>query len=236
MEIVATNANSLFKEVIRFMFEERETIDCPEHSVAKELINATLILTDPTLNLMNAKDGRNMSMRYAVGEFLWYMSNSPFTADIDKFSKFWKTIENDDHTVNSNYGWCIRDKYNCDQWENCKYILRNNPASRKAIIHIKECIDYQLAIPKDVNCTLTLQFLIRNNKLHMITNMRSNDVWLGLPYDIFCFTCMQILMAMELHVDIGNYYHNAGSLHLYKKNFEKAQEIYNRIKGGTNAV
>ena len=236
MEIVATNANSLFEEVITSMFEDVEALDFPESNVAKELINANLVLTDPTLNLMNAKDGRNMSMRYAIGEFLWYMSQSPYTKDIEKFSKFWKTIENDDHTVNSNYGWCIHDKYDCDQWENCKQILRDSPASRQAIIHIKECIDYRLKVPKDVNCTLTLQFLIRNNKLNMITTMRSNDVWLGLPYDVFCFTCMQMLMAMELHVDIGTYYHNAGSLHLYKKDFEKVQTIYNRIKEERNGV
>ena len=48
--------------------------------------------------------------------------------------------------------------------------------------------------------------------------MRSNDVWMGFPYDVFQFTCMQILMSMELGVEIGTYTHIAGSLHLYERN------------------
>jgi len=54
--------------------------------------------------------------------------------------------------------------------------------------------------------------------------MRSNDVWLGMPYDIWCFTCIQILIAQELGVEVGSYIHQPGSLHLYEKNWEKARE------------
>ena len=52
--------------------------------------------------------------------------------------------------------------------------------------------------------------------------MRSNDLWLGFPYDVFQFTCLQVRMAMELGLDIGTYTHIAGSLHLYARDFEKA--------------
>jgi thymidylate synthase len=48
--------------------------------------------------------------------------------------------------------------------------------------------------------------------------MRSNDIWMGFPYDVFSFTAMQCLMAMELGLGIGTYTHIAGSLHLYERN------------------
>ena len=77
---------------------------------------------------------------------------------------------------------------------------------------------------KDINCTVCLQFFIRNNKLHMTTYMRSNDLWMGFPYDVFQFTNMQVLMSMELGVELGTYTHISGSLHLYKRNLVKVDE------------
>ena len=38
-------------------------------------------------------------------------------------------------------------------------------------------------------------------------------------YDVFQFTCMQILMSMELGIELGTYTHIAGSLHLYGRNY-----------------
>ena len=55
----------------------------------------------------------------------------------------------------------------------------------------------------------------------MTTYMRSNDLWMGFPYDVFQFTNMQVLMSMELGVGIGFYTHISGSLHLYKRNVVK---------------
>ena len=74
----------------------------------------------------------------------------------------------------------------------------------------------------DLNCTVCLQFIVRDEKLYCTTYMRSNDLWLGFPYDVFQFTCIQIRMAMELGLDIGSYTHIAGSLHIYERDFEKA--------------
>ena len=54
--------------------------------------------------------------------------------------------------------------------------------------------------------------------------MRSNDLWLGFPYDVFQFTCMQVLMSMELGIELGSYTHIAGSLHIYERDFKKALE------------
>ena len=41
---------------------------------------------------------------------------------------------------------------------------------------------------------------------------------------MFQFTCMQILMAMQLGLEIGTYTHIAGSLHLYERDVVKDGE------------
>src|SRR5690606_23614249 len=80
--------------------------------------------------------------------------------------------------------------------------------------------------PKDIPCTLTWKFYARNGKLNMCVDMRSNDLVLGMPYDIFAFTCIQRLIANELGVDVGDYVHTVGSLHLYEKHYELGKEAY----------
>lgn len=68
---------------------------------------------------------------------------------------------------------------------------------------------------KDVPCTLELHFLIRNDKLHMITSMRSNDCVWGVTYDFWQFTALQHAVAWAIGVPVGTYTHNAFSLHVY---------------------
>ena len=188
--------------------------------VRGEIINATTILTYPQNNIMK-NDVRKLSMKYAIGEMLWYMSGQNLLKEIQKYGKGWDRMSDDGVHVNSNYGWCISRKYGFDQWEWCKEELIKNPNSRRAVIHIKEPSNKE---SKDVNCTVCLQFFIRDGKLHCTTYMRSNDIWMGFPYDVFQFTCMQILMSMELEVEIGTYTHIAGSLHLYERNVVKEIE------------
>ena len=188
--------------------------------VRGEIINATTIITNPTNNIMK-NDVRKLSMKYAIGEMLWYMSGQNLLKEIQKYGKGWDRMSDDGVHVNSNYGWCISRKYGFDQWEWCKQELVKNPNSRRAVIHIKEPSDKE---SKDVNCTVCLQFFIRDGKLHCTAYMRSNDIWMGFPYDVFQFTCMQILMSMELEVEIGTYTHIAGSLHLYERNVKTETE------------
>jgi thymidylate synthase len=59
--------------------------------------------------------------------------------------------------------------------------------------------------------------------LDMITQMRSNDAYFGLPHDVFAFTMIQEIFAVSLGVKLGSYRHVVGSLHLYKVNRTKAR-------------
>lgn len=195
--------------------------------VAGEVINATTIIEDPTQNVM-VNSVRNMSMRYAVGEMLWYISGNNKLKEIQKYTKGWDRMSDDGETVNSNYGYCIKHKFGFDQLEFVKNELTLSPHSRRAVIHIKEPSN---KASKDVNCTVCLQFFIRDNKLHLTTYMRSNDIWFGLPYDIFQFTSLQILLSMELGVGIGTYTHICGSLHLYERDLGKGNK---NVKGSSS--
>lgn len=186
-------------------------------TVVDELINAVIIVEDPRKNFVMSPI-RNLSIQYAVGELMWYLSGSNRLSDIRQFGKFWDSISDDGYTLNSAYGHRIQHKFGFDQWEHCKNLLKADSYSRQAVIHIK---DADNTPTKDTPCTVALQYQIRDGKLYATTFMRSNDIWLGLPYDMFAFMNMQVKMAMELGVGLGAYTHIAGSLHLYERDANK---------------
>lgn len=189
-------------------------------NVVDEIINAVTVIKDPTRCIMK-NEIRKMPMRYAVGELLWYLSGNNKLSAIQKFTKAWDRMSDDGEHVNSNYGYCLMHKFGFNQIEQALIQLRDNTSSRQVVLHIKEARNLIDSPTKDLNCTVCLQLFIREGKLYMTTYMRSNDLWMGFPYDVFQFTCLQTLLAMELDVELGTYTHIAGSLHLYERDYIK---------------
>lgn len=200
------------------MVNNKDKQETRDGEVISEVINAITVIEDPTRCIMT-NEVRNLSMRYAIGEFLWYLSGNKNLKEIQKYTKAWDRTSDDGKTVNSNYGYCIKSKFGFNQYEFIKSKLMKDKSTRQAVIHIKDANNNDSL---DVNCTICLQFFIRDDILYMTTYMRSNDLWLGYPYDIFQFTCLQVLLSMELGVKLGSYTHIAGSLHLYERDYLKS--------------
>lgn len=221
---VAENADEAFEHWWSLLtFDGAKRIqDSRDGLVVDEIINAVTVIKDPTRCIMKNKI-RKMPMRYAVGELLWYLSGNNKLSAIQKFTKAWDRMSDDGETVNSNYGYCLMHKFGFNQIEQALIQLRDNPSSRQVVLHIKEARNLIDNPTKDLNCTVCLQLFIRDGKLYMTTYMRSNDLWMGFPYDVFQFTCLQILLAMELDVELGTYTHIAGSLHLYERDYAKGE-------------
>ena len=173
---------------------------------------------------------RKFSISYMIAELLWYISGNNSTEWISYYSSFWKKISDDGMTANSAYGAriFIPNKAIADsgfsQWDYVKEELRTDPDSRRAVIHIRVPED-SITATLDVPCTLALQFFIRDQKLHMVTHMRSSDLILGLAYDVPAFTFFQELLAFELGIDLGEYIHISNSLHVYQKHYKMVSEF-----------
>lgn len=178
---------------------------------------------------------RKLSPYYACAELLWYLSMTDDTSFLQLFAPgYSKFCEDGIHAFGA-YGhrWRtnsitpLADQLS-DQLTTVIEVLRKHPESRQAIITMWHGTDLEHARDldkKDLPCTLTHQFLLREGYLHLVTNMRSNDAWLGLPYDVFCNTQLQKLIADILGVIPGSYTHNSGSMHYYEKNYEKIDLI-----------
>lgn len=168
---------------------------------------------------------RRMSLPYAFAEIIWYLSGRNDLKTMYRYSKALKNFSDDGIMLNSAYGYRIfghHEKIGFDQWDNVINILTNDKDSRQAIMQIYTANNKPT---KDEVCTLNLQFLIRNNKLDLIANMRSNDIVWGFTYDVFAFTFIQEMIANQLGIEVGEYYHHAGSMHIYEKDYNLIDEV-----------
>lgn len=104
--------------------------------------------------------------------------------------------------------------------------LREDHNTRQAIATLWDPWLDNISGKHDYPCTIALQFEIDpfGGMLNMTTIMRSNDAWLGLPYDMFQFTQLQMSAAIALGVAPGRYRHVAMSLHLYGDNIISAEQ------------
>lgn len=111
--------------------------------------------------------------------------------------------------------------------------LQEDNETRRAVITFWNAGDDLLG-PEwlhDYPCTLTATFRLRKmayrqqGVLDMSVVMRSNDAWLGYPYDIVQFTCLHRSIASFLRVPVGTYTHTAQSMHLYERDWDAAREI-----------
>ncbi len=66
------------------------------------------------------------------------------------------------------------------------------------------------------------RFHLRAGRLHMATTMRGQDVWIGMPYDVFFYTVLHELIAGWLDAELGEFRLHIGSLHIYDEHIEQA--------------
>jgi thymidylate synthase len=119
-----------------------------------------------------------------------------------------------------------------NQFENVARLLADRPTTRKAVIQLFDGADLA-GTYKDVPCTCTLQFMVRDGRLDLVASMRSNDAFFGLPHDVFAFTMLQEIMAETVGCELGEYSHFAASLHLYEENAGDAQDFIDEGFQGT---
>lgn len=107
--------------------------------------------------------------------------------------------------------------------------LQKHKYTRQAIISIyNPTIDNEKIGVDRVPCSIYYQLLYRDNKLHIIYNMRSCDAYTHYHNDIYLAVKLLHHIATECQMDVGNFYMNIGSLHAYKKDIPKKdlEEMY----------
>lgn len=181
-----------------------------EYANTKATLCCGFMIENPMDNEITTK-WRNWKKDYAEKEWEWYLSEDPSVTEIKKHAKIWDKMHNGNDIVQSNYGW---------QWERNNQLqycidelLRDNN-TRRAFISIYDGKEHE-NYSHDTPCTLSIGFNIVNNKLNMMVQMRSNDLWYGFCNDQYCFSKLQQHVAKKVNKEIGWYYHFVNNLHIY---------------------
>lgn len=90
-------------------------------------------------------------------------------------------------------------------------LLRRCPEARRAIIPIGSFEDYRMLYPP---CLRSVQFLVRNGKLDMLTTWRSRD-WAGAAAtNMYGLVRLQEYVAGKLGIPVGRYIDFSASAHI----------------------
>jgi thymidylate synthase len=184
----------------------------PRGQETRELMNVTLEVTDGLNNIL-LSEIRKLNYRFMVAEWLWIQAGMNDVKSLTQYNSVMKNFSDDGEILNGAYGPRLY-----PQWEYIIEALRND-SSRQAVATIWTA---NPTVSKDIPCTISLQWLVRERKLHCTINMRSSDVWLGLPYDFFSFSQLTNVLCGKMGLEMGSITMNLASSHLYDVNFGDA--------------
>lgn len=199
-----------------FLYHEINTFGHQSGNGTKALYNIGFYINNPKANDISVPF-RNWSKEYATREWEWYLSENRSVETIKKFAPIWDKMHPGNNLVNSNYGYQWA---RAGQLNECIKQLRIDPNTRQACISLFDGKE-KYAYTHDTPCTMSICFYILKSELCMSVNMRSNDLWFGFCNDQFCFSNLQMLVAKELGLRVGTYYHFAANLHLYEEHWSK---------------
>lgn len=208
-----------------------------EKTLCKEIVARPEFITDSTFEILstgfiltnpwnNKNDHSNYD--YAQKFFDWIMTGEKeLSAELiaaNPWTKRFVDSKGLPDSFSTSYGWKIK-----HQWADIIRELVEHVGTRRAYTNIlvpDDKIVFNVKTTMEYPCTIGFQFLIREGKLIMIVNMRSNNVYAVMPYDVFNFTSLQQYIAKMLKIDVGDYYHIINNAHLYKGDVRRLKELF----------
>ena len=217
--------NLQYKKKLWDVFRQPDFVCKPRGLKITEKLNDSWIIDmdDPIITLPE----RKLSYSFMFGEAAWMLEGRNDVESVSKYVDGVKRFSDDGETFFGAYGPKI-----LTQWSYVIKTLVTDRDSRQAVINIWR---ENPRSSKDIPCTLSLQFFLREASdelwLHTVATMRSNDVWLGTPYDTFNFSAISFWIALHLNRNgikckVGSLNIQAGSRHIYETDFKKLDSLF----------
>lgn len=113
-----------------------------------------------------------------------------------------------------------------DQIYNVIQGLKQDPYGRRHIVTAWNPADIpHMALPP---CHCLFQFFVQDGKLSCQLYQRSADIFLGVPFNIASYALLTHLIARAVDLEVGEFVHTFGDVHLYENHVEQAKEQLSR--------
>lgn len=213
-----------YKKKIWTIYTTPEFVTKPRGLKIAEILNDSwhVDMDNPIITI----EGRKLSYDFMFGEAAWMLRGQNDVATVEKWAGAIKRFSDNGITFFGAYGPKI-----IDQLPYVLDILEKDKDTRQAVLNIWR---ENPRSSKDIPCTLSLQFFLRESSdqlwLHTVATMRSNDIYLGTPYDSFNFSAISFYLALLLNergikCKLGKLNIQAGSRHFYESDFKKLDNI-----------
>lgn len=192
-----------------------------------ERLGVGFTLRDPLRRLVT-HPARRINLVFHFAEALWYLAGRDDLAYLAYYAPSMRRYSADGLCLTGSAHGPRIFRYGGgagDQWAAAAQAIRDDPDTRCAVIqifHPRELLDPG---NPDVACTLALQYILLEGRMHAITYMRAGDVYRGMVADVFSFTFLQEMMARQLRVPVGSYTHITGSLRLDQADAPRAGRL-----------
>jgi thymidylate synthase len=170
---------------------------------------------------------KKLHLRSIIHELLWFLKGETNIKYLkDNGVSIWDEWADENGELGPVYGkqwrsWTGADGKTHDQIVDLIQQIKKNPDSRRLIVsawNVAELPNMAL-----MPCHTLFQFYIADDKLSCQLYQRSADVFLGVPFNIASYALLTMMVAQVCDLQLGDFVHTFGDVHLYNNHFEQAQ-------------
>ena len=176
---------------------------------------------------------RNNTKTYknAIDEILWiWQKKSNKISELH--SHIWDQWANEEGTIGKAYGYQLGKKYEfktkegikvMDQVDYVLYLLKHDQSSRRIMTNLfnhEELKDMELE-----PCAYGTQWLVKEGKLHLILNQRSQDMLTANGWNLMQYSALQYMFAQVSGLEVGTLTHNIGDCHIYDRHIPLVEKL-----------
>jgi thymidylate synthase len=170
---------------------------------------------------------KKVHLRSIIHELLWFLKGDTNIAYLKENGvSIWDEWADEQGNLGPVYGhqwrsWPGKNGETIDQISKLIEMIRSNPDSRRLIVSAWNVADVdQMALPP---CHCFFQFYVADGKLSCQLYQRSADTFLGVPFNIASYALLTMMVAQVCNLQVGDFVHTFGDVHLYNNHLEQAR-------------
>lgn len=175
---------------------------------------------------------KKVHLKSIIYELLWFIKGDTNTKYLtDNGVSIWNEWADENGDLGPVYGaqwrsWKGADGKVVDQLSDVIEQIKKNSDSRRLIVsawNVAEIPNMALA-----PCHALFQFYVADGKLSLQLYQRSADVFLGVPFNIASYALLLMMAAQVTGLEVGDYVHTFGDVHIYNNHFEQVRKQLSR--------
>ncbi|MDY3434436.1 thymidylate synthase [Riemerella anatipestifer] len=175
---------------------------------------------------------KKVHLKSIIYELLWFLKGDTNIKYLnDNGVSIWDEWADDNGNLGPVYGsqwrsWKGANGKVIDQISEVIHQIKTNPDSRRLIVSAWNAAEIpNMALAP---CHALFQFYVADGRLSLQLYQRSADVFLGVPFNIASYALLTMMVAQVCGLQVGEYIHSFGDVHIYNNHFEQVQKQLSR--------